>query len=300
MAAARAARSFARAGVALVALLLVAAGIALPTSAANATNSASVHVDFVDAGIWGGDLRSTYALTSKPVSAQFYVHKWFAAGSGTALVTAVLERRAPGGAWKATARRVSTRSAIFNAQLPAYSTRSSAHDATVAYRLVVRKGGVVAQGDTSATITVHYRNPLHFGAVAASLSRTVRRYCPSAVVRIVHLSGDAAGSFTEGQYSLLIDSTVVDYRPIDRRAVVLHECGHYLQWRNYGATGAGATRMAKDARAVFGTNSSDPVEHMADCISQAANPGGYLAYGGSCTPRQHTASLRMLHGLRVR
>jgi hypothetical protein len=303
IAAAGAASPLARGTVALVVLLLAAAAVVVPSRPANAVTAVragSVGIDFVDAGIWGGDLRSTYALTSKTVSAQFYARKRFAAGSGAALVTAVVERRTAGGSWKATAGRVSSRSAIFRAHLPAYSARSSAHDATVAYRLRVRTGGVVGQGDTSATITVHYRNPRHFGAVAASLQRTVHGYCPSAVVRIVHLTGDAAGDYTTGQYALRIDSTVLDYRAIDRRAVALHECGHYLQWRNYGATDAGATRMTRDANAIFGTNSDDPVEHMADCIAQAANPGGYLGYGGSCTKGQKAASERMLHGHRAR
>jgi hypothetical protein len=58
--------------------------------------------------------------------------------------------------------------------------------------------------------------------------------------------------------------------------------------------------MKADAKAIFGTNSSDPVEHMADCIAQRANPGGYLGYGGSCTTKQLAASKRMLEGLRAR
>jgi hypothetical protein len=44
--------------------------------------------------------------------------------------------------------------------------------------------------------------------------------------------------------------------------------------------------MQRQADEVFGTNSSEPVEHMADCAAQVANPGGYLGYGGRCTATQ--------------
>ena len=112
--------------------------------------------------------------------------------------------------------------------------------------------------------------------------------------------GDAAGDYTTGQYSLRIDFSVAEYEPVNRRAVALHECGHYLQWRNYGASSTGWSRMTRDAKVVFGTNSRRPVEHMADCIAQAANPGGYLGYGDDCTVAQISASKRMLAGHRVR
>lgn len=293
-----------RAGVALLAVLLVGAAVVIPTRSAKAAISVAAHsvqLDFIGAGIWGGDLHSTYALTGKIVPAEFYVRKgWYGSGGDTALITAVVERRAPGGTWKATAQRVSSRSTTFRAHLPAYSTSSSAQDATVAYRLEVLRGGVVGRGDVSATITVHYRNPARFTGLTGSLHSAVRGYCPSAVVRIVRLSGDAAGDFTTGQYALRIDSSIAKYRPINQRSVALHECGHYLQWRNYGATNAGWNRMEKDANAIFGTNSSDPVEHMADCIAQAANHGGYLGYGGSCTKTQLHAANMVLAGYRAR
>jgi hypothetical protein len=293
--------ALARASVALLAVLLVGAAVVIPTRSAKAATSVAAHsvqLDFTGAGIWGGDLHSTYALTGKIVPAEFYVRKgWYGSGGDTALITAVVERRASGGTWKATAQRVSSRSTTFRVHLPAYST---ANDATVAYRLEVRRGGVVGRGDVSATITVNYRNPARFTGFTRSLYRAVHGYCPSAVVRVVRLSGDAAGDYTTGQYALRIDSSIAKYRPINQRSVALHECGHYLQWRNYGATNAGWNRMEKDAKAIFGTNSSDPVEHMADCIAQAANPGGYLGYGGSCTKPQRHAAKMVLAGYRAR
>lgn len=289
---------------ALVTLLLALVGALAPTRPAQAATTVaagSVSVSFVGVGIWGGSLPSTYALTSKPVPVQFYLRKsWSSAGGGTAAVSAVLERRAPGGVWKATTQRVSTTSAKFRVRLPAYSASTSAPNATVQYRLHVHRGGVVKAGAVSPAITVRYRNPARFTGLTRSLYRAVHGYCPSAVVRVVQLSDDAAGDFTTGQYAIRVDASVGDYLAVDRRSVALHECAHYLQWRNYGATSAGWARMTADAGAVFGRSSSDPVEHMADCIAQAANPGGYLGYGGSCTAKQLTASKRMLAGDRVR
>lgn len=291
-------------GAALLTVVLAATGAVLPVRAAIATPSvatSSVSIAFVGAGIWGGDLRSTYALTTKPVSAQFYLRReWRTAGGGTALITAAVERRVGGGSWKATAQRVSTRTSTFRAHIPAYSTRTSAPDATVAYRLRIRTPGIVGSGDVSSALTVHYRNPARFTGLTASLYRTVHPYCPSAVVRVVRLTGDEAGDYTTGQYALLVDASIAGYAPVNRRAVALHECGHYLQWRNYGGTTAGWNAMKKDAKAIFGTNSSQPVEHMADCTSRAANPGGYLGYGGTCTAPQLAAAKRMLAGERAR
>ncbi len=288
----------------VVTLLLALVGALVPTRPAHAATAvapASVSVAFTGVGIWGGNLSSTYALTTKRVAAQFYLRKsWRSAGGGTASVTAVVQRRTAGGTWRTTTQRVSTTTARFRAQLPAYSTSASAANATVQYRLHVRAGGVVRAAATSSAVTVRYRNPARFTGMNRSLQRAVQTYCPSAVVRIVHLADDAAGDFTTGQYALRVDASVSAYDSVDRRAVAIHECGHYLQWRNYGATSSGWTRMTADAKAIFGTNSSDPVEHMADCIAQVANPGGYMGYGGTCTKAQRTAAGRMLDGHRAR
>jgi hypothetical protein len=291
-------------GAALLTLVITVGAAVMPSGptalAATPVPPGSVTVTFVGAGVWGGSLHSTYALTNRAVSAQFFLRKeWWGTGGSRAPVTAVVERRSGGGSWKATKQRVTTRSATFGVHLPAYSTSSSAHDITLLYRLRVRAGGVVGHGDTSAAITIHYRNPARFTGATERMYRAVHRYCPSALVRIVALS-DAAGDYTTGQYALRIDSSVTRYPRIDQRAVALHECGHYLQWRNYGASSAGWDRMTRDAKAVFGTNSSDPVEHMADCIAQAANPGGYLGYGGDCTKAQLASSKLMLAGHRAR
>lgn len=291
-------------GAALLTLAITVGAALMPSGptalAATSVAPGSVSVDFVGAGIWGGSLRSSYALTTRPVPVQFFARKaWRGTGGGSALVTAVLERKPSGGTWTATALRVSTRTATFRVRIPAYSVSTTAPNRTVAYRLRVRVGGVVGRGDVSSAITIHHRNPARFTGLTRSLYRAVRPHCPSAVVRVVAL-GDAAGDYTTGQYALRIDSSVAAYDAVDRRAVALHECGHYLQWRNYGATSAGWARMTRDAEAVFAAIRSDPVEHMADCIAQAANPGGYLGYGGGCTATQLSASKRMLEGRRVR
>jgi hypothetical protein len=283
----------------LAALLLAVSGALPPERPASAaTTAVSVRISFVGAGIWGGSLRSTYALTTKPVPAQFYASKSWSGSNAS--VTAVVERRVAGGTWKATTQRVSTTSTTFRVRFPAYSSSTTAANPTIQYRLRVRTGGVVRAGDVSDTITVHYRNPAKFTGFVRTLYAAVHPYCPSALPRVVSLSGDAAGDFTTGQFALRIDTSIAGYVPVDQRAVAIHECGHYLQWRNYGASSAGWTRMKADAKAIFGTNSSDPVEHMADCIAQRANPGGYLGYGGSCTTKQLAASKRMLEGLRAR
>jgi hypothetical protein len=284
---------------ALAALLLAVSGALLPARPASAaTTASSVRISFVGAGIWGGSLRSTYALTTKPVPAQFYASKSWSGSNAS--VTAIVERRVSGGAWKATGQRVSTTSATFRVSFPAYSSSASAGNPTVEYRLRVRTGGVVRAGDVSDAITVHYRNPARFTGFVKTLYRAVHPYCPSALPRVVRLSGDAAGDFTTGQFALRIDTSIRSYVAVDQRAVAIHECGHYLQWRNYGASSAGWSRMKADAKAIFGTNSSEPVEHMADCIARAANPGGYLGYGGTCTATQLAASKRMLAGHRAR
>jgi hypothetical protein len=263
--------------------------------------TSSVSIAFVGAGIWGGNLTSTYALPGKPVPAQFYLRReWRGTGGATAPLTAVVERRVGAGAWKATAQKVTTRTSTFHVHVPAYSTSTAAPDVTVGYRVRVRTAGIVGSGDASPAITVRYRNPARFTGVTRTLQQAVRPYCPSAVVRVVRLSGNAAGDYTTGQYSLRVDASIAHYSAVNRRAVALHECGHYLQWRNYGATNAGWSAMKRDAKAIFGTNSSEPVEHMADCIARAANPGGYLGYGGTCTATQLAASKRMLAGHRAR
>jgi hypothetical protein len=293
-------RRLLRVGVVSAVVAVAASLMPVTSPAAVAVESGSVGVLFTRSGIWGGSHTSSYALTTKSVLADFHFSKaWYSTGGRTAPVTATVERRSPGGVWRATAQRVTTTSTLFHIRIAPVSTSSTAADVTRYYRLRVVGGGVVGHGDVSPAVKLKYVNPYRFTGAKRYLFRTVHRYCPAAVVRFVSLPGNAAGQFSSGQYSLLIDPVVRSYPKIHQRAVALHECGHYLQWRNYGATATGWARMQKEADAVYGTNSAVPVEHMADCIAQAANPGGYLGYGGVCTAKQLRYASRMLAGERL-
>ena len=156
-------------GAALLTLVITVGAAVMPSGptalAAMAVPPRSVTVSFIGAGIWGGSLRSSYALTNRAVSAQFFTRR----SGGTTRLTAVVERRLSGGPWKATAQRVTTRTATFRVHIPAWSTSTTARDRTVGYRLRVRVGGVVGNGDVSAPITLHYTNPARLTGLPRTL-----------------------------------------------------------------------------------------------------------------------------------
>lgn len=234
-----------------------------------------------------------------------------------------LERRVGSGAWQPTAAPVGrTASGALQVRTPVWSTSSATATATVQYRLVSEAftdgTGVGVDATTRSTaVTVRYERQSTYTGLAAVVYRAAARFCPSTAVHVRSLSGAEAGRYGTGSQLIEIDaavgvSTVV--RPIDVRAVALHECAHERQWMNYGGTGDGRDVMERAVAARFSEfekpagvrtpyvyrepegGTIEPIEHAADCSAQAVNPGGYLGYGGYCTPGELAAGERLLRG----
>jgi hypothetical protein len=203
------------------------------------------------------------------------------------------------GRWKDTGQAVTTRGSQFDVRIRPYSTSSTTADRTVRYRVVVRAGGAVREGDSSPAVTVRYRNMQRYTGFSLAMYNAVRRYCPAATIRIMRLPHDEAGEQPFGLYELRFSPSVRGYDPAYARSVALHECGHFLQWKNYGSSATGYRTMLRQANRIYGTNHPHPVEHMADCIARAVEPRGYLGYGGRCTARQLRYAQHVLAGGRL-
>ncbi|GAA2753478.1 hypothetical protein [Amnibacterium kyonggiense] len=227
-----------------------------------------------------------------------------------------LQRRIGSGRWTTTTATVSVTDHGLVVRTPAFSTKATKR--TVAYRLrsapYSTAAGTVSGSSVSRVVHVVVENQRRYTGLAKSIWTTVRPYCPATAVHVGSLASKA-GDFSTGALLLRIDGAVRGYRPIDVRAVALHECSHERQWLNYGGTSAGwqrmeaaaATRFADwtapaDTATPYPLESPDaritPVEHAADCGAQAVNPGGYLGYGGYCTAAELAAGKRLLHGHR--
>jgi hypothetical protein len=214
-----------------------------------------------------------------------------AGGAATPEVT--LERRVEGGTWRPTGVQVAVpRNAPITAVTPAYS--ASAATAEVDYRLV-------SGPSVSRALTVVYENQQRYTGMAATIYRDLARYCPTTAVHVEQLDGREAGDYRTGALLIRVDATVgrtAVTRPIDQRALALHECSHEHQWLNYGATATGRTEMLAAAARYFSVPGIAPVEHAADCGAQSVNPGGYLGYGGTCSAIALHEGERLLLGLR--
>lgn len=91
----------------------------------------------------------------------------------------------------------------------------------------------------------------------------------------------------------------------ETRAVLLHECAHILQYRAYGHD---LDTLTESMQRIYPTVGSDPVEHMADCMSDlmgaqrrgsATHAHHAVGYGGECSDEQYAAAERLLSGHRL-
>jgi hypothetical protein len=201
----------------------------------------------------------------------------------------------------------------FSAKLPAYTVKAGKAKQVVKYRFKSTKSASrhVINTDYSKTFTVTYENQSLYTGLAAQVYQQLAPFCPAVAVRVDSgLAADQhAGEFiwTRG---ITVDPTIASYSPTDLRAVALHECAHYKQFNNFGASYTGDKKAQKASEKIF-TNDVDPAtgqptspviggfnpyEHAADCASHAVEPAGYLGYGGYCNPNELAAGLRLMQG----
>jgi hypothetical protein len=268
---------------------------ALPAQAG--TRSGTVAAVFGWAGVNGTGQRSTPAFLSRPVVLTFTYTRWYWAPEGRTIgIPAELQRRTGSGAWTTVRSVTSTEPTRFTVRVPPVSQSPRAKDRTIRYRLRVTAGGVVHTGGISPGVTVRYQNVHRYTGFRLFLYTAARKYCPEATIHVMRLRPGRAGEQPVGLYELRISPAVRGYAAAYKRSVVLHECGHFLQYKNYGSTLAGRARMLQQADRIYGTNHPAPVEHMADCVSHAVEPRGYLGYGGRCTAKQLRYAWRILRG----
>jgi hypothetical protein len=282
--------------VALCLSLLLDGLSALPARAASGSDGAVAAV-FGWAGVNGTGTRSTPAFLSRSVALTFTYTRWYWAPEGrTIAIPAELQRSIGSGAWTTVRRVTSTGPTRFAVRVPPVSLDAGATDRTIRYRLRVVAGGVVHTGGISPSVKVRYQNVHRYTGFRLLLYDAARKYCPEATIHVMRLRPGRAGEQPVGLYELRISPAVRGYAAAYKRSVVLHECGHFLQYKNYGSTLAGRARMLQQADRIYGTNHPAPVEHMADCISHAVEPRGYLGYGGRCTAKQLRYAWRILRG----
>ena len=208
-------------------------------------------------------------------------------------IDARLERRVAGGAWSSTGVTTSiVEGSPLSAVTPPLTT--SAATESVQYRF--------ASGDSaSSPVSVVYENQRFYTGMAATIYNYAAPYCPTTAVHVAALSGREAGEYTPGASLILVDAGVgvtANLDPATQRTVAVHECSHELQWLNYGSTSEGYDQMTAAAAAEFseGSNGAPAIEHAADCGAMAAEPAGYLGYGGYCTPAELHTAARLLGG----
>jgi hypothetical protein len=286
-------------------VIAAAAGLAIGAVLAVVTPAptpGTVAAAFTWSGINGTSARTSAAVMSSPVRARFGFHRrWWAESGRRAPITAQLQRKVgSAGGWSDTGTSITTTEKVFDVRIPAFSSSAAEPNVTVRYRLQTVVGGAVREGSVSPAVRFDYHNPHRYTGLTRTLYESMRRYCPDVAIRLSEsLPGASAGLSPTGLYEIRISRRVRSLAAIDQRAVILHECGHHLEWQTYGASGAGWAELKTQATALLGTDHPDPIEHLADCIAQVANPGGYLGYGGRCTPTDLLAAGRVLAGDRL-
>jgi hypothetical protein len=148
------------------------------------------------------------------------------------------------------------------------------------------------------TVQVETIDPNSADAMQKYMYKTIAPYCPG--VAIVYR--DTWRKNTVGEYSAGTNYITVkeDWAKvsgeINQAALALHECGHYVQYKVYKDN---LTQLKHDAAQVFSLDKVDPIEHMADCMAQSVNPGGFMGYGGACSEQQLAVAKQVLMGERI-
>ena len=311
-----------RAGIATVASVLCAlvgaVGLATGAQAAPSPRTAAASVSEVTLGAIaldgnGGGTTSTVGDGGRLVVEGGYGIRWWGARATPHLT---LQRRVGSGRWTTTTAEVTVSDSGLTATTPAFATTATTRTVAYRFRSTAYSTGTTGVRNTSVSTSVRvvYENQRRYTGLARTVYRAVQAYCPTTAVHVGPLSA-RAGDYRTGALLIRIAGAVRDYPSIDVRAVALHECSHERQWLSYGGTTAGWSAMEADAAATFSdwtlpdgvttpyryeapAASITPVEHAADCGAQAANPGGYLGYGGYCTPGELRAARRLLLGHR--
>ncbi|MGT2427088.1 hypothetical protein [Amnibacterium kyonggiense] len=307
--------------VTLVCALVGALGVATGAQAAPATGSAGIAAAGATTyalgalGFDGGgdSTSSVVGNGGRLVLVGAYVVHW----TGERAAPRVsLERRIGSGRWATTDAAVAFTRGGLVVRTPAFSTTAATR--TVEYRLrsapYSSTAGTVQGSSVSRSVRIAVEDQRRYTGLAKTAWTTVRPYCPDTAVHVGSLASKA-GDFGTGALLLRVDGAVRGYRPIDVRAVALHECSHERQWLDYGGTAAGWQRMTAAAATRFAdwtapagartpyplerpSAAITPVEHAADCGAQSVNRGGYLGYGGYCTAAELAAGKRLLLGHR--
>jgi len=135
-------------------------------------------------------------------------------------------------------------------------------------------------------------------AMQKQMYETIAPYCPG--VAIVYRSAwkkNTVGEYAAGTNYISIKKDWAEASgEVNQDALALHECGHYVQYKTYKDN---LTQLKYDAAEVFAMGKVDPIEHMADCMAQSVNPGGFMGYGGVCTEKQLTVAHQALNGERI-
>lgn len=123
-------------------------------------------------------------------------------------------------------------------------------------------------------------------------------YCPDvAIVYRDTWRKNVVGEYSAGtNYITVKKDWALASGEVNQKALALHECGHYMQYKVYKDN---LTQLKYDASQVFSLGKVDPIEHMADCMAQSVNPGGFMGYGGTCTEQQLIVAKQVLSGERI-
>lgn len=233
-----------------------------------------------------------------------------------------VQARVDGGKWTKVsgAKGRISRKGLVTASVPPYTVTPGVPVQSVDYRFKTKK---IKQGPrkarrstTSGPITVQFDNQAMYTGDQARFYAPIANLCPQASVTLdptgtITTVRDAAFSFQYGIAVQVEEINAVTWESeASKMAVAIHECAHYRQFTNWGATRAGWARQEKAAAAVFVPDDNPsgptppmqpdwaPLEHAADCATFLVTTGAERTYGGYCNPAENAAAGLLWQGQR--
>lgn len=273
-------------GVALLSLVLIL-GVVTPANAAPKQYGATVNLTYI--------VSQDYTkLTSKVVPIKLYggYEGTSSIAWDTVQYSVTVEKRlGTKGEWTLVDTPVILGDWGFETTVPAVTM--TAKSQKIYYRFVSAPNDTVLNLSTSKPILVTYENQAKYTGFKKSLWKSVKKYCPTAVVRVKDLSGKRAGLYRGGSHILYVDKAVKKYSSANQKAVILHECAHLRQSMDFATNSKLNKTLKKYFKAPKGVSL---VEHSADCASIGMNPKGYMGYGGTCTKAERKVGKKLLLG----
>lgn len=176
------------------------------------------------------------------------------------------------------------KSGLGSYSLPLNKGTTKSSSATKNYRVKISGAGLTTV--YSSQVSVIWDNPYKGSTREKKVYGYTKKYCPDTPIEIRAIASQGKwGSAELGtKNTIVVDSKMPEKH---LKTVSLHECAHFVQWKQYGNDW---TKFTNDMNKVYGQKGSRGMEQNADCIANYWSKNTYWGYGQNCVGKKGTVA----------